>query len=96
LLTDVFSSQIVWKDTTAVGCATYYCGGGLTNFAGTSNPYFTVCNYSPPGNYAGEYGSNIGASLGKTAVAGSYGVLTAQIETSYCSATGQTAASNNN
>ena len=42
-------SQIVWKSTTAVGCATQYCPGGLANTGGNVSPYFTVCNYSPPG-----------------------------------------------
>lgn len=43
-------SQIVWKDTTAVGCATYDCSSsGLANTGGDVSPYFTVCNYSPAG-----------------------------------------------
>lgn len=42
-------SQIVWKSTTSVGCATQYCPGGLANTGGGVSPYFTVCNYSPPG-----------------------------------------------
>ena len=42
-------SQIVWKSTTAVGCATQYCPNGLANTGGDVSPYFTVCNYSPPG-----------------------------------------------
>lgn len=50
-------SQIVWKGTTHVGCATVVCPS-LGN-AGGSNVPFTVCNYSPPGNYDGEYGDNV-------------------------------------
>jgi hypothetical protein len=42
-------SQIVWKSTTGVGCATQYCPNGLANTGGNVSPYFTVCNYSPPG-----------------------------------------------
>lgn len=42
-------SQIVWKSTTSVGCATQYCPNGLANTGGGVSPYFTVCNYSPPG-----------------------------------------------
>jgi|GEM_PF-812862 len=46
-------TQIVWRDTTAVGCAATTCETlvGLENF-GTSR--FYVCNYSPPGNYVGQ------------------------------------------
>lgn len=42
-------SQIVWKSTTSVGCATLLCSDGLTNTGASVRPYFTVCNYSPPG-----------------------------------------------
>ncbi|OAL22136.1 hypothetical protein AYO20_11236 [Fonsecaea nubica] len=52
-------SQIVWKSTTSVGCATQYCPNGLANTGGNVSPYFTVCNYSPPGNFGGEYGANV-------------------------------------
>ncbi|KAK3068831.1 hypothetical protein LTR53_013294 [Teratosphaeriaceae sp. CCFEE 6253] len=52
-------SQIVWKSTTKVGCATQHCPNGLTNVGDNVSPYFTVCNYGPPGNYANEYGANV-------------------------------------
>ncbi|KAK0936476.1 hypothetical protein LTR29_011954 [Friedmanniomyces endolithicus] len=54
-------SQIVWSNTTKVGCATQYCNGpnGLGGVGSDIPPYFTVCNYSPPGNYANEYGDNV-------------------------------------
>jgi hypothetical protein len=39
-------SQIVWKGTTGVGCATSYCA---TLQGATFTNYFTVCNYYPPG-----------------------------------------------
>jgi uncharacterized protein YkwD len=57
-------SQIVWKSTTTVGCATQYCPGGLANTGGGVSPYFTVCNYGPPGNFGGQYGANVLAPLG--------------------------------
>jgi len=41
-------SQIVWAATTQVGCYTQYCPNGLANADGVP-PYFTVCNYQPPG-----------------------------------------------
>jgi len=63
-------SQIVWADTTHVGCATQHCPGGLGNVGSDVAPYFTVCNYKNPGNYANEYGKNIGAPLNQPTVQG--------------------------
>ena len=40
-------SQIVWKGTQQVGCATQNCPGGVQNAQGTND--FTVCNYQPAG-----------------------------------------------
>ena len=43
-------SQIVWQSTVGVGCATVTC----SSISGVGNdvaPYFTVCNYYPPGLY---------------------------------------------
>jgi uncharacterized protein YkwD len=65
-------SQLVWKGTTKVGCATQYCSGGLANVGQYVSPHFTVCNYGAPGNYAGEYADNIGASLNKATQDWSY------------------------
>ncbi|KAK5107662.1 hypothetical protein LTR62_000943 [Meristemomyces frigidus] len=57
-------SQIVWKATTHVGCATQDCSAqGLGNVGTDVSPYFTVCNYKDPGNYANEYGTNVGSPL---------------------------------
>jgi uncharacterized protein YkwD len=42
-------SQLVWKGTTKVGCATQYCSGGLANVGQYVSPHFTVCNYGAPG-----------------------------------------------
>ncbi|KAK5380704.1 hypothetical protein LTR20_006851 [Exophiala xenobiotica] len=57
-------SQIVWKGTIGVGCATSYCA---TLQGATFTNYFTVCNYYPPGNVGGAY-SNVGAPLGQDVV----------------------------
>ncbi len=46
-------TQIVWRDTRAVGCATQVCEHG-SPFPGVTRWEFWVCNYSPPGNYVGE------------------------------------------
>jgi uncharacterized protein YkwD len=37
-------TQIVWQDTTQIGCATGLCKGKL----------IVVCNYDPPGNFLGQ------------------------------------------
>lgn len=42
-------TQIVWKGTTHVGCATVVCTP-LANTPSSDSLPFTVCNYSPPGN----------------------------------------------
>ena len=53
-------SQMVWNSTTSVGCATVDCSAsGLANTVPSVAPWFTVCNYSPPGNIDGEYGRNV-------------------------------------
>jgi hypothetical protein len=44
-------SQLVWKGTTKVGCATQYCSGGLANVGQYVSPHFTVCNYGSPGTF---------------------------------------------
>lgn len=63
-------SQLVWKNTGQVGCATQYCPGGVGNTGSNVPPYFTVCNYSPPGNVANQYAVNIGEPLGRPTVRG--------------------------
>ncbi|KAL4816310.1 CAP domain-containing protein [Aspergillus spinulosporus] len=56
-------SQIVWKGTTEVGCATVDCPS-LGNVDSATSVPFTVCNYSPAGNYDGEYADNVLRPLG--------------------------------
>jgi len=58
-------SQMVWKSTTGVGCAVQYCAAG-TIFSMES--WFSVCNYNPPGNMGGAYGTNVLEPLGQDTV----------------------------
>lgn len=39
-------TQIVWRETRRIGCASVTCIGG--------KGVFMTCNYDPPGNYIGE------------------------------------------
>ena len=43
-------TQVVWKDTTEVGC-----GSARDSRGGT----YVVCNYSPPGNVQGRFPANV-------------------------------------
>jgi uncharacterized protein YkwD len=45
-------TQIVWRNTSSVGCATVECTSGSPFGAGAWT--FTVCDYSPPGNFVGQ------------------------------------------
>lgn len=68
-------SQVVWKGSASVGCATADCSavGGLANVGGNVPPTFTVCNYGPAGNYIGLFALNVGRSIGLPTVQPSYG-----------------------
>ena len=48
-------TQIVWKDTTGVGCAKFSCTSNspFGSFAGGKWD-FSVCDYSPAGNVVGQ------------------------------------------
>jgi len=53
-------TQMVWKDTTKVGCVSLDCGGAMTvNGIGSAMNKYTVCNYAPSGNYKGRYGEQV-------------------------------------
>ncbi|KAK5447892.1 hypothetical protein LTS15_009391 [Exophiala xenobiotica] len=68
-------TQIVWKSTTAVGCYTADCSAtGLQNVAGNVQPYFTVCNYAPPGNFIGQFTPNVGVPIGLPSIDANYGL----------------------
>lgn len=46
-------TQIVWRSTTQLGCATKVCDKN-SPFSGFPTWQIWVCNYAPPGNYAGQ------------------------------------------
>ncbi|RMD43316.1 hypothetical protein DV735_g1875, partial [Chaetothyriales sp. CBS 134920] len=53
-------TQIVWSDTTDVGCWTTDCSAtGLANVASGVGQQFTVCNYYPPGNIVGNFAEKV-------------------------------------
>lgn len=50
-------TQVVWKSSTKLGC-----GKGKANVVNGQNSYngdFWVCHYGPPGNYGGQFTSNV-------------------------------------
>lgn len=58
-------TQMLWKDTTHVGCVTIDCGSKMT-LAGAQSDLnkYTVCNYSPAGNVVGSFSKNVPAAAG--------------------------------
>jgi uncharacterized protein YkwD len=58
-------TQVVWKDTQKVGCATVKCAAGTV--LGMQS-WYTVCNYSPPGNFGGRYKTNVLQPQGEATV----------------------------
>ncbi|KAG5928502.1 hypothetical protein E4U53_002665 [Claviceps sorghi] len=58
-------TQLIWKGTQKVGCATVKCGAG-TIFGMQST--YSVCNYWPAGNYEGQYSENVLPPIGMSPV----------------------------
>ncbi len=46
-------TQLVWRDTTHLGCGVAVCTEG-SPFEGFTEWQYWVCNYDPPGNWVGE------------------------------------------
>ncbi|KAI1129998.1 CAP domain-containing protein [Nemania abortiva] len=59
-------SQLVWAGSTTLGCAAQYCPRGTAY--DNLDAWFTVCNYSPPGNVGGAYAKNINRPKGDASV----------------------------
>lgn len=47
-------TQMVWRNTSQLGCGITNCSSGSPFGASNPNWTFVVCNYSPPGNYVGQ------------------------------------------
>ncbi len=47
-------TQVVWRDTTQVGCATVICTKNSPFGAQFPKWQLWVCNYAPPGNFVGQ------------------------------------------
>ncbi|KAK1217744.1 hypothetical protein PQX77_019586 [Marasmius sp. AFHP31] len=47
-------TQVVWKSTKQLGCATANCGNKIFG-AGSSDNLYLVCEYDPPGNVIGQF-----------------------------------------
>ncbi|KAL2269304.1 hypothetical protein VTJ83DRAFT_1488 [Remersonia thermophila] len=58
-------TQLIWKNTQEVGCFTYLCPAGT--MLDTMSSWYTVCNYSPSGNFLGDFDKNVLPPLGHPA-----------------------------
>jgi len=55
-------TQLVWKNTTQVGCGRKNCTG--SDVDNVAPGWFVACSYYPPGNYLGEFQANVQAPVG--------------------------------
>ncbi len=47
-------TQIIWRDTTSIGCGVAHCTGNSPFGNGSGSWTLVVCSYDPPGNYSGQ------------------------------------------
>jgi hypothetical protein len=52
-------TQVVWKGTGRVGCATHFCASGTPMFTAPYSGWFTVCNYAGPGKFPRNFGQHM-------------------------------------
>ncbi|CBX90134.1 hypothetical protein LEMA_P062600.1 [Plenodomus lingam JN3] len=52
-------TQLVWKNTTQVGCSRTQCNAGQQGGEGDAPGWYLVCEYSPAGNVIGAFGDNV-------------------------------------
>ncbi|EGD98303.1 hypothetical protein TESG_05682 [Trichophyton tonsurans CBS 112818] len=60
-------TQMVWMSTTHYACYTAHCSN-LGGQGSGGDAYYTVCNYSPPGNVLGQYAANVKPPRGQPVV----------------------------
>jgi hypothetical protein len=46
------ATQVIWVDSTLIGCATQSCPGGVSGVSSAVGKYFTVCNYRNTGKWS--------------------------------------------
>lgn len=54
-------TQLVWKDSTTVGCGRRLCQGASNNEVNTG--WYLVCEYWPRGNVIGEFGEEVSPQI---------------------------------
>ncbi|KAH9860315.1 hypothetical protein J1614_011645 [Plenodomus biglobosus] len=52
-------TQLVWKNTTQVGCSRTECNAGQQGGDGDAPGWYLVCEYSPAGNVIGAFVDNV-------------------------------------
>lgn len=54
-------SQLVWRETTSVGCARFECNGETADGdeENAAPGWYVVCEYYPPGNVQGRFDENV-------------------------------------
>ncbi|GAM87559.1 hypothetical protein ANO11243_055860 [Dothideomycetidae sp. 11243] len=89
-------TQVVWKNTARIGCATWHCDSVATSatdptpLSAAYGGDITYCNYEGPGNYVGEFAANVGMPQSVQNIKPDHGVDLKAIASSYSKWTGQT------
>ncbi|KAJ4370797.1 hypothetical protein N0V86_008488 [Didymella sp. IMI 355093] len=61
-------TQVLWKGTTKVGCASVDCGANMKGGATGGQGKYTVCNYASAGNVGGLFAMNVGRPVSVTSL----------------------------
>ncbi|KAF2845084.1 PR-1-like protein [Plenodomus tracheiphilus IPT5] len=68
-------TQLVWKNTTQVGCSRTQCNAGQQGGDGDAPGWYLVCEYSPAGNVIGAFVENVQEENASSMLKGNTGVL---------------------